>query len=75
MITLAKIHFLLFLNLRLQVFSKNFLFSNTPLQETIDIAINLIFNHNRRLNITRKDLKKTFAFYYIIDSSNVFRTP
>ena len=58
MITLAKIRFLLFLNLRLQVFSKNFLFSNTPLQETIDIAINLIFNHNRRLNITRKDLKK-----------------
>ena len=30
------------------------LFTNTPLQETIDIAINLIFNHNPNLNITRK---------------------
>ena len=25
-----------------------------PLQETIDIAINLIFNHNPNLNITKK---------------------
>ena len=29
-------------------------FTNIPLQETIDIAINLIFNHNNNLNITRK---------------------
>ena len=28
------------------------LFTNIPLQETIDIAINLIFNHNPDLNIT-----------------------
>ena len=28
------------------------LFPNIPLQETIDIAINLIFNHNPNLNIT-----------------------
>ena len=28
------------------------LFTNIPLQETIDIAINLIFNHNPNLNIT-----------------------
>ena len=34
------------------------LFTNIPLQETIDIAINLIFNHNPNLNITRKGLKK-----------------
>ena len=34
------------------------LFANIPLQETIDIAINLIFNHNPTLNITRKELKK-----------------
>ena len=42
--------------------SKNFLvsydvtslFTNIPLQESIDIAINLIFNHNPNLNITRK---------------------
>ena len=32
------------------------LFSNIPLQETIDIAINLIFNHNLNLNITKKEL-------------------
>ena len=30
------------------------LFTNTPLQENIDIAINLIFNHNLNLNITKK---------------------
>ena len=38
------------------------LFSNIPLQETIDIAINLLFNHNPNLNITRKELKKLFLF-------------
>ena len=32
------------------------LFTNIPLQETIDIAINLIFNHNLNLNITRKHI-------------------
>ena len=31
-------------------------FANIPLQETIDIAIKLIFNHNPNLNITRKEL-------------------
>ena len=69
MITLAKILFLLFLKLRMQIFPKiscflrlTSLFTNTPLQETIDIAINLIFNHNPNLNITRKELKKLFLF-------------
>ena len=38
------------------------LFTNTPLQETIDIAINLIFNHNPNLNITKKELKKLILF-------------
>ena len=38
------------------------LFTNTPLQETIDITINLIFNHNPNLNITKKELKKLFLF-------------
>ena len=33
------------------------LFTNIPLQETIDIAINLIFNHNPNLDITRKEIK------------------
>ena len=32
------------------------LFTNILLQETIDIAINLIFNHNLNLNITGKSL-------------------
>ena len=34
----------------------NSLFSNIPLQETIDITINLIFNHNPNLKITEKEL-------------------
>ena len=38
------------------------LFTNIPLQEFIDIAINLIFNHNPNLNITEKELKKLFLF-------------
>ena len=44
------------------------LFTNISPQETIDIAINLIFNHNPNLNITKKELKKTFLFCYITDS-------
>ena len=38
------------------------LFTNIRLQETIDIATNLIFNHNPNLSITRKELKKPFHF-------------
>ena len=38
------------------------LFTNIPLQETIDIVINLISNHNPNLNITKKELKKLFLF-------------
>ena len=38
------------------------LFTNILLHETIYIAINLIFNHNLNLNITRKELKKLFLF-------------
>ena len=41
------------------------LFTNIPLQETIDIAINIIFNHN--LNITKKHFlfatSDSFYFY------------
>ena len=37
-------------------------FTNIPRQETIDIATNLLFNHNPNLNITRKELKKLFLF-------------
>ena len=32
------------------------LFTNNALQETIDIAINFIFNHDPNLNITKKEL-------------------
>ena len=38
------------------------LFTNIPLQEIIDIAISLIFNHNANLNITREEFKKLFLF-------------
>ena len=38
------------------------LFTNIPLQETIDIAINLIFNHNPNLKITKKELNFFFLF-------------
>ena len=37
-------------------------FTNIPLQKTIDMAINLIFNHNPNLNITKKEIKKLFLF-------------
>ena len=32
------------------------------LQDSIDIAINLIFNHNPTLSITKKELKKLYLF-------------
>ena len=38
------------------------IFTNIPLQGTIDIAINLILNPNPNLNITKKELKKLFIF-------------
>ena len=43
------------------------LFPNILLQETIDIATNLIFNHNSNRNTTKKGLKN-FPFCYITDS-------
>ena len=41
------------------------LFTNIPLLEAIDIAINLIFNHNPNLNV--KITLRTFLFHYITD--------
>ena len=38
------------------------LFTDIPLQETIDIAMNLIFSHNPNLNITKKNVKN-FSFF------------
>ena len=54
----------------MQMFAKKFLvshdvtrlFTNIPLQETISIAMNFIFNHNPSRNITRKELEKLFFF-------------
>ena len=67
MITLAKILFLVS-QIKNANLSKKCLvsynvtshFINIPLQETINIAINLISIHNPNLNITRKGLKKPF---------------
>ena len=42
------------------------IFTNIALKETIDTAINLIFNPNPNLNINKKTLK-TFPFRYITD--------
>ena len=44
------------------------LFTNVLLQQTIDITINLIFNHNSNLSISKKELKKNFPFCSMIDS-------
>ena len=64
MIILAKTLFLVY-QIKNPNFSKNFLvsydvtslFNNIPLEETIGIAINHIFDNNPNLNITRKNFK------------------
>ena len=38
------------------------LFTNIPLQDTIDTAINLVFNHNADLNVTQKEIKHFLLF-------------
>ena len=48
------------------------LFTNIPLQESIDIAINLIFNHNPNLNVTKNNLKD-FSFCPISQSHFIFK--
>ena len=71
MITFARIYtFSFFSQIKNANFSKKCLvsynvtslFADIPFQEIIDIAINLIFNHNPNLNITKKELKKLFLF-------------
>ena len=37
-------------------------FINIPLQETVDIAINFIFNHNPNLDIAKIEVKELFLF-------------
>ena len=44
------------------------LFTNIPLNETIDLAVDIIFDNNQKLNITKPQLKKTFHFCYITNS-------
>ena len=46
-------------------YSVTSLFTNIPLQETIDIAINIISNHNLNLSITKKELTKCFLFAFV----------
>ena len=70
MITLVKDTFCFVFQIKIANPSKKFLvshdvtsrFTNIPLQETIGIAINLIFNHNPNLKITKRELKKLFLF-------------
>ena len=38
------------------------LFAGIPLNETIDLAVKLIFDNNPNIKITKKDLKKLFEF-------------
>ena len=57
LITLANTLFLLLLKLRTHI-----PLTTIPLQQTIDLAINLIFSHNRNLNISKKELIKIFLF-------------
>ena len=64
MITLAKKHFFVSQIKNVNLFGKFLVsydvasfFTNIPLQKTIDVAINLIFNHNPNPNITKKELK------------------
>ena len=37
------------------------LFTNIPLNETIDLAVDIIFDNNQSMNITKSQLKKLFA--------------
>ena len=38
------------------------LFTNIPLNETIDLAVDVIFDNNKSMNITKPQLKKLFVF-------------
>ena len=38
------------------------LFTNIPLNETIDIAVNLIFENKSNIKIEKQELKKHFQF-------------
>ena len=38
------------------------MFTSIPLKETIDIAVDLLFEHNPDIQITKNELKKLFDF-------------
>ena len=38
------------------------LFTNIPINETIDLAVGIIFDNNKIMNITMPQLKKLFVF-------------
>ena len=38
------------------------MFTNIPLNETIDLAVDIIFDNNQSMNITKSQLKKLFIF-------------
>ena len=38
------------------------LFTNIPLKETIDLAVDIIFDNNQSMNITKPQLRKLFVF-------------
>ena len=38
------------------------LFTSIPLKETIDITVDLLFDHNPDFKITKNELKKLFDF-------------
>ena len=40
------------------------IFTTNPLEETIDTAINLIFNYNPNLNITKRELKENSLLHH-----------
>ena len=43
-------------------FDVSSLFTNIPLNETIELALDYILSNNHEVNISRKDLKKLFQF-------------
>ena len=54
------------------------LFTSIPLKETIDIAVNLLFEHFSGLNITKAELKKLFEFatsgtYFLFQGTFILR--
>ena len=52
----------IFLDIYLVLYDICSLFTNIPLQETIEIEVKLIFENNPQLQVTKRELKKRFNF-------------